>query len=257
MNFSVSKSKVILEKKIRSFFERFFYRQHPETALRYIPVVKVLKKLKLDRSKILEVGSGSLGITPYLKREIDGLDVNFSGPQSQLVNKIKGTADKIPFRKNSYDVVISVDVLEHLPKEAREKAVTEHLRVAKKLAIIVVPIGELSEKQDEELHKRWGKIFKEPNQFLEEHVQHGLPRIDEILVQIDKSSGKIGKSAKVTSSPLLNLKIRNILMKTWISKNKYLYYLYLKGYLLLLPVLKFANFGQCYRRIFVIELDNQ
>ena len=42
-------------------------------------------------------------------------------------------------------------------------------------------------------------------------------------------------------------------MKSWISKNKYLYYLYLKGFLLLLPFLRNANFGKCYRRIFVIE----
>ena len=257
MNFSVTKYKVLLEKNIRDFFDRFFHLQHPETALRYLPVVEVLKKHKLDKSKILEVGSGSLGITPYLKRAIDGLDVDFTGPQTTLVNKIKGTADKILSRKNSYDVVIAVDVLEHLQKEFREKAITEFIRVAKKLAIIVVPVGELSEKQDKEFHQHWEKIFKTPNQFLEEHVKNGLPKVDEILVQIDKSSQKIGKSAKVTSSSLLNLKVRNILMRTWISKNKFMYYLYLKGYLLLLPVLKFANFGNCYRRIFVIEFSNQ
>ena len=257
MNFSVGKSKLILEKNIRNFFDKFFWRQHPETALRYLPVVNILKKLKIEEAKILEVGSGSLGITPYFKRKIDGLDVDFSGPQTDLVNKIKGAADKIPFRKNSYDVVISVDVLEHLPTERREKAITEMIRVAKKLAIIVVPAGELSEKQDHELFKYWQKVFKEQNQFLEEHIKNGLPRIDEILVSIDKSSIKTGKSSRVSSAPLLNLKIRNLLMKTWISRNKYIYYLYLKGFLLLLPILKFANFGNCYRRIFVIELANQ
>lgn len=257
MNFSVRRYKQIIIRNAKNFFDRFFWRQHPETALRYIPVVNVLNKLKLQNAKILEVGSGSLGITPYLKRAIDGLDVDFTGPQTPLVNKIKGTADEIPFRKNSYDVVISVDVLEHLKKEAREKAITELLRVAKKLAIIVVPTGELSEKQDRNLFEYWKRIFKEPNQFLEEHVKNGLPRVDEILVQIDKSSQRLKKSTKITSSPLLNLLVRNILMRTWISKNKLIYYLYLKGYLLLLPALVFANFGNCYRRIFVIELASR
>ena len=265
MNFSVTKYKSITIKKARNFFEnfvknfydKFFWRQHPETALRYLPVVNILNKLKFQDAKILEIGSGSLGITPYLKREIDGLDVDFTGPQTQLVNKIKGTADKIPFRKNSYDVVVSVDVLEHLQKETREKAITELLRVAKKLVIIVTPIGELSEKQDHELFAYWKKIFKEPNKFLEEHIKNGLPRVDEILVQIDKSSQRLKKSAKITSSPLLNLLVRNILMRTWISKNKLMYYLYMKGYLLFLPALIFANFGNCYRRIFVIKLANQ
>lgn len=238
---------------IKRFFEKYYWRQHPEAALRYLPVVAEIKKAKLTEGKLLEVGSGSLGITPYLKREIDGVDIDFSGPQTKLLKKIRGRADNLPFRKNSYDVVISVDVIEHLKKELREKAIFDQLKVAQKLAIIVVPVGELAEKQDKHLYEHWQKIFKTQNQFLDEHVKNGLPSVDEILVFIDRSSRQLNKATKVTSRPLLNLNVRNFLMKTWISKNRFIYYLYLKGYLLLLPILKFANFANCYRRIFVIE----
>ena len=240
-------------KLIQDFFTKFFWRQHPEAALRYSPVVGEIKKLKLTDSKILEIGSGSLGITPYLKKQIDGIDINFSGPKSPYLVKIKGTATNLPFRKNSYDVVISVDTLEHLNKQERPKAIYEMIRVAKKLAMIVVPVGELSENQDQELYARWRKIFGDEDQFLKEHVQNGLPLTEEILVHIDKSKRALGKKVKIKSFPITNLTLRNILMKTWISKNKLLYYLYLKGYLLLLPPLKLANFGNCYRRVFVIE----
>ena len=243
-----------VEQKARVFFERFFWRQHPEAALRYFPVVSEIKKRKLEKAKILEVGSGSLGIIPYLKTSIDGLDVDFSGPKTSLLNKIKGSADNLPFRKNSYHVVISVDVLEHLPKEIREKAIYEMLRVAKKLAVIVIPTGELSEEQDHQLQAHWQKIFNTRNQFLDEHVKFGLPPRDTILVAIDKSQRKLGKTTKVKSFPNLNLQVRNILMRTWISKNRLSYYLYMKGFLLLLPVLRLANFGNCYRTVFVIEL---
>lgn len=246
---------LINKNSVKNLFDKFFWRQHPEAALRYAPVVKEIKRLKLQNSKILEIGPGSLGIIPYLKREIDGIDIDFSGPQTGLLNKIKGTAIDLPFRKNSYDVVISVDVLEHLTKSYRENAIYEILRVAKKLAIIVVPIGELSEKQDRNLQAYWQKIFKNKNQFLDEHVKNGLPSVDDILVTIDKSKRLLGKTAKVKSYPNLNLTIRNILMKTWISKNKFIYYFYMKGCLLLLPFLKIANFGNCYRRVFVIEFS--
>ncbi|MBI3282460.1 class I SAM-dependent methyltransferase, partial [Candidatus Curtissbacteria bacterium] len=161
-----------------------------------------------------------------------------------------------PFRKNSYDVTISVDVLEHLKEEERKKAIYEMLRVTKKLAVVVVPVGELSQKQDRELKARWEKVFGQKNQFLTEHVENGLPKIDEILVTIDKTARKLDKKAKVASDPNLNLKVRKILMLTWITKNRLIYWLYLKGYLLLLPLLRFANFGDCYRRVFVIELAN-
>lgn len=239
---------------IKNFFDKFFWGQHPDSALRYAPVVSTLKNKKLENSKILEIGPGSLGIVPYLRRNIDGIDIDFSGPQTKLLNKIKGSAAKLPFRRNSYDVIISVDVLEHLKDTDRELAISEMLRAAKKLAIIVVPISELSQQQDRELKDRWERIFKEPNQFLREHVENGLPKAEDILVTIDKSARSLGKKVKVKSFPNLNLTVRKILMLTWITKNQLIYYLYLKGYLLLLPILRLANFGNCYRRVFVIEL---
>lgn len=244
------------EDNLKDFFDRFFWRQHPEAAIRYNPVVREIKKRKLQDSKILEIGPGSLGVTPYLKRQIDGVDVDFSGPKSPYLNQIKSTAIKLPFRKNSYDVVISVDTLEHLEKDERPKAISEIIRVAKKLAIIIVPVGELSQIQDRELDEYWKKIFKEDNQFLKEHVKNGLPAVEEILVNIDKFKRAHGKTAKISSYPNLNISVRKILMKTWISKNKFIYFLYMKGYLFFLPLLKRLNFGNCYRRVFVIEFDS-
>jgi len=245
-----------LQSSIKRFFSKFFWGQHPDAALRYAPVVSEIKKAKLENSKILEIGPGSSGIIPYLKIKIDGIDVDFSGePQTDLLNKIKGSADQLPFRKNSYDASISVDVIEHLKSEERAKAIFEQLRVTKKLAVIVVPIGELSQNQDKEMEARWNKIFGEKNKFLSEHVENSLPTADQILVNIDKSARKLEKKIRVRSYPNLNLTMRKILMYTWITKNKLIYYLYLKGFLLLLPVLKLANFGDCYRRVFVLEFQ--
>lgn len=246
-----------VKNEIRRFFNKFFWRQHPETALRYAPVVSEIKKAHLENSKILEIGSGSLGITPYLKKEVDGLDIDFSGPKSDILKRIKGQADDIPFHKNTYDVSISVDVIEHLDTSRRERAIYEMLRVAKKMAILVSPEGENSEIQDKNLHEKYLKVFKRSNQFLEEHVNYGLPKKEEILVSLDKSLRKLKKNGKTRSYPNLNLSIRNILMQTWITNNKFLYYLYLKGYLLLVPIIKYCNFGKTYRRVFVIEFERQ
>lgn len=242
-------------KNIKSFFDKYFWGQHPEAALRYAPVVAEIKKSNLLNSKILEIGSGSLGVTPYLKKHVDALDVDFSGPKSPFINKIKGKAWELPFRKNAYDVSISADVLEHISPRLREKSIYEMLRVTKKLAIIVVPTSQESEKQDEELRNYWNKIFKIKNQFLEEHVRNGLPASDEILVYADRAKRALNKKITIKSYPNLNLIVRNYLMKTWISRNIYIYYLYMKGYLLLLPVLRHANFGKTYRQVFVIKFS--
>lgn len=242
-----------LEKYIRLFFNKYYENQHPEAALRYLPIISILKNRKMLDSKILEVGSGSLGITPYLKKPIDAVDVDFSGPQTPLLNKISAPADNLPFRKNSYDVLICADTLEHLEKTQREKAIEELMRVAKKLIIIVVPIGSLSQEQDKKLDAYYQKIFDKKDFFLSQHVQNGLPSANEILVIFDRLSRKLNKKIKITSKPLLNLKIREILMKTWITKNRYIYYLYLKGYLILIPLLMHMNWGNCYRKLFMVE----
>lgn len=251
--------KLKVEIAAKFFFDKYFENQHPESALRYLPIVSTLKEHNLENSKILEVGSGSLGIIPYLKKPIDGIDIDFSGPQTPLLNKIKGSSLELPFRKNSYEVAICVDTLEHIEKGQREKAIAEILRVANKMVVIVVPVGNLSEIQDKKLERYYQKVFHQKNNFLSEHVKNGLPTTDEVLVILDRVLAKLGKKAKISSFPILNLKIREFLMKTWISDSRFIYYLYLKGYLLLLPLLRLANFGNCYRRMFVVEftpLDN-
>jgi len=245
-----------VKKLLIRFFEKYYSHQHPETALRYLPVISEITKANLLDSKILEIGSGSLGITPYLRKEIEGIDIDFSGPQTKLIKKNKGNADNLPFKKNTYDVTISVDVIEHLAKERREMTIYEQLRVTSKLAVIVVPTGEYSQEQDKILHDYYIKIFSDKNQFLDEHIKFGLPSTDEILVWIDKSTRKLKKKPNIKSYPLLNLFVRNILMRTWISRSELIYYLYMKGYLLLVPFLRLANFGNCYRRIFVIEFSS-
>jgi len=242
-------------KKLKTLIDKYFWAQHPEAALRYLPVVGQLKKLGLNQPKILEIGSGSVGITPYYKHNIDGIDVDFSGPPSKFIKRIKGKAWDLPFKKNEYDVTISVDVLEHIPPNLREKSIYEILRVTKTLAVIVVPTSSESQKQDIELKQLWQKTFNIKNQFLDEHVKYGLPQSEEILVYIDKCKRLLNKKIKITSYPNLNLFVRNLLMRTWITKNKYIYYFYLKGLLLLVPILKYCNFGKTYRKIFVIEFS--
>lgn len=242
-----------VEINLKNFFNKFYLSQQTGEALKYAPVVSEINKRKLTNPKILEIGYSSLGIIPYLKTQIDAIDINFLKPKKNLLNKNKVDEEKFPFKANSYDVSISVDVLEHISPKSREKYVYEILRVTKKLAIISIPCGQASQDQDRQLHNYWNKIFKKNNKYLEQHVKNSLPTTDEILVYIDKSKRLLGRNAKVKSYPNLNLFVRNILMRTWITKNKYSYYLYMKGYLLIVPILKYCNFGKTYRRVFVIE----
>ncbi len=135
----------------------FFYRWHPEVALRYLHIVEEIKK-KDKNMKILEVGSGGLGIAPYLKRPVTGVDTKFDPPFHPLLKKVKASALKMPFKNNSYDIVLSVDMLEHMSKKDRIKAINEMFRIARRKVIIAVPCGKAAYEQDillDEYYKRY------------------------------------------------------------------------------------------------------
>jgi hypothetical protein len=225
-------------------------RWHPMLAMRYLPVVD-----KIDENEsVLEVGSGSLGIGPYLKRPFTGADVDFSGPTWPKMERVKASATELPFRKNEFDVVISMDMLEHLDKGVRGKAISQMMKVANKKLIIGVPIGGLAHQQDIELDRIYEERHGKRHQFLKEQTEYGLPEKKEIVGQIKTAAKDNGKKVTIKIEKNMNLIIRKWLMKGWISKNPITNIFFRKVLLLFIPILKKLNHEPVYRLIFVADL---
>ncbi len=234
----------------------FFPRWHPQLALRYLPIVQYIKKSGLVNSSILEVGSGSLGIGPYLNKLFTGVDINFSGPKWPQMQQVKASADKLPFANNQFDIVISVDTLEHIPPKIRMKVVNEIIRTAGNLAIIALPIGKNSQSQDRDLNleyiHRYGKSFT----FLTEHVTYGLPESQEVRTWIKKSAHKHHKKISIAQIGNRNLALRLWLMRGWMTKNKFVDIFFRKILLLFIPVLQLLDSRQpFYRQIFYVKIN--
>lgn len=228
-----------------------FYRQHPDTALRYLPIIELLKKEKLINASIVEIGSGSYGIAPYLKRKVTGVDLSFEEPEFSLLTQVKGSATDIPFPDNSFDVVLLSDVVEHLPQGIRSKSLNEAVRVADKIVIISGPFGMKAAEQDRELAEYSQKKLGSMHHFFEDHLKNGLPDTDEMR-DLLKDNKKV-KSVVVVGS-YLNLSVRKLLMKLFITNNKFVYYFYLKGMMFFVPVLKLLNMHPCYRTVMMIKV---
>lgn len=226
------------------FAKIFFYRQHPDAALRYLPIVDFLKQKGWDRLKILEVGSGSYGITPYLKQEVIGVDISFDEPNFPLLKQVKGEATKLPFKEDSLEIVILSDVLEHLPFSERAKALDEAIRAAKTAVVVSGPFGKEAYSQDVKLANYSKKIGRVHN-FFEDHLKFGLPEKEDVL---GHKNNKI-KNIK-TIGEYTNLNVRELIMKIYISY----YYLYLKGLMPFVPILRELNMKPCYRTCFLITL---
>ncbi len=200
--------------------------------LRYKPVVAKLKKLRNQNKnlKILEVGSGSKGITRFFKHHVVGMDVEFQDHKNKYLKEITGSATKkFPFEDNEFDVVIAIDAIEHFPKEERLKSLKEMLRVSKKHIIIAGPF-EIT-KWDRLVLKKWPK--NSPTYInIKEHLDCGIPDGSEIKNVFKNCHINMIYGAHSALAYFIKLLERNIVGKVFsrsVLKLFYPIFIFIKG----------------------------
>src|SRR5205823_361969 len=124
-----------------------------------------------------EVGSGSVGIAPYVRRKVIGLEPHFVEPLNEWLVPENGSIFDIPFLNNSFDIVLCVDVFEHLAKSDRPRALNELVRVARDKVIISCPCGAVSERGERALLELFESTHSDVPSWLTEHLQNGLPTV--------------------------------------------------------------------------------
>ena len=148
--------------------------------LRYSPIVKALKKIvkesRNSKLRILEIGSGSIGITRFYKGKVIGVDVEQEKYKNPRLVFLKASAARLPFKDNSFDIVLSVDTLEHLNRGDMIKMVREADRVARRHIFFTYPVG--FTKYHEKIVKTWKKSHLTKS--LEEHLHGGTATGHEI-----------------------------------------------------------------------------
>jgi len=138
-------------------------------AVRYQPILIELKSLQ--PSWVLDVGSGPEGLKLFWRGEVIGVDLRFK--RLPIHHGINASGLALPFADNSSPVVVSCDMLEHVPPGERECAIAQLARVTNKTLLITFPSGETSEVVYQELASQ----FKSKNMplWLKEHLEYGLP----------------------------------------------------------------------------------
>ena len=118
---------------------------------------------------------GGKGLLSLFMREvrvttanIKSADINYSG-------------ESLPVLDNSFDLVVSLDTLEHLPRARRMAFIRDVQRVAKKGLIICAPFGTAEHLAYEKQFLAAGIQSGESSFYLAEHVKYGLPIPAEVV----------------------------------------------------------------------------
>lgn len=221
--------------------------------VKYYPVVKYLRKYKLQNKKILEIGCGDFGITQFYPIRITGVDIKFSNPNLKLITPIQSSVTLLPFMDQSFDVVICMDLIEHISSQERVAAIKEMVRVVKKVLVIGFPCGKISEKYERKFNYVYKKKLGSDHPWIKEHFSFGLPQEGEILEIIRDVCQRNKREIHLIIKKNMNIILWYL---SRIANLPYNYFLLpLRGRIALATIFiwRYFNFGSCYRKIFYIE----
>jgi hypothetical protein len=217
-------------------------------AARYFPILREIKRLlDVEGVRVLEVGSGSLGLGEFWGHPFVGCDLNFPSRPHASMRAVQCSGTRLPFVDKCFDVVVASDVMEHVPPDSRENFISEVLRVSRKVAVFGYPCGALALALDRGLYEQYLRQNTAPPIWLVEHMMHPFPD--------DKLFAKPPTGWRVTSLPNESLDFHSWMMR--MEMHHVLNYVFRFG-LLLVPkgvekLLRRVDREPSYRRIFVLS----
>ncbi len=149
------------QRKMSDFNEKYYENYNGQSVASYVNdfiyasademkrMEKVVEQIPTEATTILDVGAGHGVFLELLEKSkaIKGVGIEITDSKVDYatgkgIDVRKGSADKLEFPDNSFDAVVCMEVIEHLPFEVYEKTLRELQRVAKKYVIISVPYQE-------------------------------------------------------------------------------------------------------------------
>ncbi|HXI04033.1 MAG TPA: class I SAM-dependent methyltransferase [Candidatus Saccharimonadales bacterium] len=159
---------------------------------RYAGVARALEENLPEppgRWRVMEIGSGGEGLAGFLRdsRIWNRIDLVVVDRDMQFIGSVRRAravgvdCTSLPFADGSFDCVLAVDILEHLPTAVRQRAAAEIRPLARRLIICHCP----SEGPDDQFRGAWAdreyekrfraRFGKQPPGWVGEHIAAGHP----------------------------------------------------------------------------------
>lgn len=159
-------------------FAEWLRRWNYDVRVRSYPVVReICKSDPTRRWAVLDVGSGDTGLAALLPgRRVVSLDREFG--RRPIGPFIRGSALNLPFEDRSWDVVTCIDVIEHMTRTQRARALSEILRVSRKMAIVAFPFGGGARGADADMAAAYLASGLPLPPWLDEHLRQPHPEVE-------------------------------------------------------------------------------
>jgi SAM-dependent methyltransferase len=149
--------------------------------VRYARLVPLVEEV--SGSELLDVGSGSQGIARYLspRFRVTACDLDFSDygarpDQASLrARRVEGSVLDLPFPDAAFDVVVALDLLEHVAAGSRARALSELARVSRRRVVVGCPCGSRALDSDTRLARWYVRLGRQLPPWLSEHLENGFP----------------------------------------------------------------------------------
>ncbi|HLE54170.1 MAG TPA: methyltransferase domain-containing protein [Thermoplasmata archaeon] len=205
----------------------------PDVPLRYRPILERLPR----EGRILEIGRGEVGLAHLRGGPMVTCDIVTPAARAPGEDFVRATGTRLPFRDHSFDWVVAVDVLEHLPRPLRANLVAEASRVARGGIVFACPCR--GSARAESGHRRLLVALRgHSNPWLEEHRECGFPAEEEILAAVPPAW-------RATTAPNVNLAVWRL--------NRALVDVAFRSLRPLAYLGDILDFGRTYRTVFVLR----
>jgi hypothetical protein len=203
--------------------------------------------------RVLEVGSGPVGIGLLTDRAFFGCDLAFEEEPLSEMRATIGSAAHLPFPDREFEAVIASDLLEHVPASLRPVVVDQLIRVSRRIVIVGVPCDQKSEWADRCL-ARWRSLWRKPSpEWLVEHQSLGLPDCESIEDLLRKQ-GRITWTVLPNENVWMHLALMIIDMSQAVKLFRVVWRL-LPG--AVNTIVDMVHWGVPYRRIYVITRTDE
>lgn len=245
---------------MRDIFEWAIYRYGWDTRCRNWVPARILRALLENLPApsgpiLLDVGCGRIGVAAFLNgAKVVGVDVE---PPLESVENFtfqQGTITDLPFPDKSFQVVSCIDVLEHLPLEARDCAIDELVRVASRAVLVACPHGENGQACDAEFQSALGSRNRPVPPWVAEHQRQEYPTTTKVAEKLREAAAASGRKVKITLSYCEPVKACRFVRGAAARSGA----LYFSANLLLgvlLPLLPAPGFENSYRMVMLAELS--